>query len=79
MARCATTGHLRIGAGAFLAANTGVHNDVPDGARLAGAPALEERGWHRTVAALRRLPELVKRVRRLERALGEKDDDTGGE
>jgi len=69
MARCATTGHLRIGAGAFLAANTAVHHDVPDGARLYGAPAMEERGWHRTVAALKRLPELVKRVRRLERAM----------
>jgi hypothetical protein len=32
-----------------------------------GAPAVEERGWHRTTAALRRLPELLKRVRRLER------------
>lgn len=67
MARCATTGHLRIGEGAFLAANTGVHHDVRPGARLFGAPAMEERGWHRTVAALKRLPELLKRVRRLER------------
>lgn len=69
MGRCATTGHLRIGEGAFLAANTGVHHDVPAGARMFGAPAMEERGWHRTVAALKRLPELVKRVRRLERRL----------
>ena len=69
MARCATTGHLTIGAGAFLAANTGVHHDVPAGARLYGAPAMEERGWHRTVSALKRLPELIKRVRRLERAI----------
>ncbi len=79
MARCATTGHLRIGSGAFLAANTAVHHDVPEGARLYGAPAMEERGWHRTVAALKRLPELLKRVRRLERALNGRaeasDDD----
>ncbi|MCR9095389.1 MAG: UDP-3-O-(3-hydroxymyristoyl)glucosamine N-acyltransferase [bacterium] len=71
MARCATTGHLTIGEGAFLAANTGVHHDVAPGARLFGAPAMEERGWHRTVAALKRLPELIKRVRRLERKLDE--------
>ena len=61
-----TTGHLRIGEGAFIAARAGLHGDVPPGARMYGAPATEERGWHRTVAALRRLPELVKRVRRLE-------------
>lgn len=69
MAGVGTTGHLRIGEGAFIAARSGLHHDVPDGARMYGAPAVEERGWHRTVAALRRLPELVKRVRRLERRL----------
>ncbi|MGB0618084.1 MAG: UDP-3-O-(3-hydroxymyristoyl)glucosamine N-acyltransferase [Myxococcota bacterium] len=74
MARCATTGHLTIGEGAFLAANTAVHHDVEPGARLYGAPAMEERGWHRTIAAQKRLPELLKRVRRLERQL-ESDDD----
>ncbi len=65
-----TTGHLRIGEGAFIAARAGIHGDVPAGARMYGAPATEERSWHRTVAALRRLPELLKRVRRLERQLG---------
>ncbi len=67
MAGVGTTGHLRIGEGAFIAARSGLHHDVPDGARMFGAPATEERSWHRTVAALRRLPELLKRVRRLER------------
>ena len=75
MARCATTGHLTIGEGAFLAANTGVHHDVEPGARLYGAPAMEERGWHRVIAAQKRLPELIKRVRRLERVLKPGDDD----
>lgn len=74
MARSATTGHLTIGEGAFLAANTAVHHDVAPGARLYGAPAMEERGWHRTVAALKRLPELIKRVRRLERQVDGEGD-----
>lgn len=80
MGRSATTGHLRIGEGAFLAANTAVHHDVPAGARMYGVPAQEERGWHRTVAALKRLPELLKRVRRLERAQSARseDEDTEG-
>ena len=75
MARCGTKGHLRIGAGAFLGANTGVIRDVPDGAKMFGTPAQEERGWHRMVASLKRLPELLKRVRRLERILDAKNPE----
>ena len=79
MARSASAGHLRIGEGAFLAANTAVHHDVPAGARMYGVPAQEEHGWHRTVAALKRLPDLLKRVRRLERAqsTGSEGEGTG--
>jgi UDP-3-O-[3-hydroxymyristoyl] glucosamine N-acyltransferase len=74
MAQSGATGHLRIGARAFVGARTGLHRDVADGARVFGAPQMEERTWHRAVAALKRLPELVKRVRRLEREL----EDRGG-
>lgn len=70
MAQAGTTGHLRIGEQAFVGARGGVHHDVPDGARVFGAPALEERLWHRSVVALTRLPELLRRVRRLERGVG---------
>ena len=69
MAQAGSTGHLRIGERAFVGARSGLHHDVPDGARVFGTPQMEERAWHRVVAALRRLPDLVKRVRRLERAL----------
>ena len=68
-------GHLRIGERAFVAARAGLHHDVPDGARVYGAPATEERAWHRSVAALKRLPDLLRRVRRLERA----SEDAAGE
>lgn len=69
MAQAGSAGHLRIGDRAFVGARAGLHRDVPDGARVFGSPAVEERGWHRTVAALTRLPELLRRVRRLERSL----------
>lgn len=75
MAQAGTTGHLRIGERAFVAARAGLHRDVPDGARVFGSPATEERAWHRSVSALKRLPELLRRVRRLERATG---TDSGG-
>jgi UDP-3-O-[3-hydroxymyristoyl] glucosamine N-acyltransferase len=68
MAQAGTTGHLRIGERAFVGARAGLHHDVPDGARVFGSPATEERSWHRSVSALKRLPDLLRRVRRLERA-----------
>ncbi len=70
MAQAGTTGHLRIGARAFVGARAGLHHDVPDGERVFGSPAMEERSWHRAMAGLKRLPELLKRVRRLEQHLG---------
>ena len=76
MAQVGSAGHLRIGEGAFVGARTGLHRDVPDGGRVFGSPEMEERTWHRVVAALKRLPELLKRVRRLERAL---EGRAGGE
>lgn len=68
MAQAGSAGHLRIGAGAFVGVRAGLHHDVPDGARVFGSPATEEHTWHRSVSALKRLPELLRRVRRLERS-----------
>jgi UDP-3-O-[3-hydroxymyristoyl] glucosamine N-acyltransferase len=70
MGQTATTGHLRIGARAFLGARSAVHKDVPAGARWFGTPAMPERSWHRTMAALTRLPDVMRRLRAVERALG---------
>lgn len=70
MAQAGTTGHLRIGARAFVGARAGLHHDVADGERVFGSPAMEERTWHRAMAGLKRLPELLRRVRRLEQQLG---------
>lgn len=75
MAQVGASGHLRIGEGAFVGARAGLHHDVPDGGRVWGSPQMEERTWHRVTAALKRLPELLRRVRRLESAL----EDRSGE
>ena len=65
-----TAGHLTIGDGAQIAAQSGVPNDVPAGGIVGGYPASDIRVWRRVSAALPRLPELLRRVRRLESALG---------
>ncbi len=60
-------GHLTIGDGAVATAQTGIPHDVAPGAIVSGYPATENRTWLRTVAALTRLPDLIKRVATLEK------------
>jgi UDP-3-O-[3-hydroxymyristoyl] glucosamine N-acyltransferase len=50
-------GHLKIGAGAQIAASSNVRGDVPPGARWGGTPAKPVRLWFRELTLLRRLAE----------------------
>jgi len=59
--------HVHIGTGAVLGAKAGVSNDVPDGARMIGIPATPERDQKLKQAALAKLPELRKELKRLVR------------
>ena len=61
-----TAGHLSVGDGAVITAQSGVPNDIPPRSLYSGYPAVENREWLKTMAALNRLPELQKRVRELE-------------
>jgi UDP-3-O-[3-hydroxymyristoyl] glucosamine N-acyltransferase len=61
-----TAGHLTVGDGAVITAQSGVPNDVPPRAMYSGYPAVENREWLKMMAALKGLPELVRRVRELE-------------
>ena len=62
-------GHLDIGDGAKFGAQSGVLGDVPAGEAYTGYPAMPHGEWLRTATALRKLPELLKRVRELEREI----------
>ncbi len=68
-----SAGHLSIGEGARVAAQSGVPNDVAPGAVVGGYPAMEVGLWRRVSAAVHKLPELLRRVRRLEKALDARD------
>jgi UDP-3-O-[3-hydroxymyristoyl] glucosamine N-acyltransferase len=62
-------GHLEIGDSARVGAKSGVSNDLDGGRTYAsGVPALEIAHWRRVAAGMRTLPELIKRVRRLEKS-----------
>jgi UDP-3-O-[3-hydroxymyristoyl] glucosamine N-acyltransferase len=68
-----TVGHIEIGDGAILAAKTGVHSSVEPGKTLFGYPGREIAVAKRIEASLTRLPELLKRVRALEKRLAEEE------
>lgn len=81
MAQSGFANGAKVGARAFVAARGGVTRDVPPGARVAGFPLLEFGRFNRVMAALKRLPELVVRLRAVERKLGMRGkagDDGGG-
>jgi UDP-3-O-[3-hydroxymyristoyl] glucosamine N-acyltransferase len=59
-------GHLTVGDGAVATAQTGIPSDVAPGAVVSGYPAMDNRAWLRTVAAVNRLPELLRKLRGLE-------------
>lgn len=56
--------HVHIGAGARLGARSAVHGDVPHGETWLGEPARPVKEAMRVYAALRYLPELVRRMGR---------------
>lgn len=66
-------GHIVIGDGATIAAQAGVFGDVASGETVSGYPARPHREALRAQAALFRLPEVVKRLRALERSGTGKD------
>ena len=67
--------HVQVGDGAMIAACAAVANDVAAGEVVAGMPALPHRQALREQAAIRRLPDLVVQVRKLEEAIKRLDEE----
>jgi UDP-3-O-[3-hydroxymyristoyl] glucosamine N-acyltransferase len=64
-----SAGHLTVGAGAKVAAKSGIHNDLTPQGTYGGIPAIDIRDWRRAVRSFAKLPELARRLRRLEQRL----------
>ena len=62
-------GHCSVGDGVILTAQSAVSHDVPPGKMISGSPGFDNRIWLRAVTIFQRLPELLKRVDRLEKQL----------
>ena len=65
-------GHCSLGDGVILTAQSAVSHDVPAGKMISGSPGFDNRIWLRAVAIFQRLPEVLRRLDRLERLVSGK-------
>ncbi|BCM93217.1 UDP-3-O-acylglucosamine N-acyltransferase [Abditibacteriota bacterium] len=63
--------HVKIGKGAILGAKAGIMADVGEGEFVSGAPAIANREYMKMNAALRKLPEMTRQLRRMEKLVTE--------
>jgi UDP-3-O-[3-hydroxymyristoyl] glucosamine N-acyltransferase len=64
-------GHNTIGDDVVLTAKSATSHDVPAGKMISGIPAFDNRDWLRSIAAFRRLGEIVRTLRGVEKRLDE--------
>jgi UDP-3-O-[3-hydroxymyristoyl] glucosamine N-acyltransferase len=60
-------GHCKIGEAAIVTPQSGVANDVPAGALVSGAPAVDHKLWLKYSALLPKLPEMARILRAMGR------------
>ncbi len=65
-------GHCSLGDGVILTAQSAVSHDVPAGKMISGSPGFDNRIWLRAVAIFQRLPEMLRRLDRLEKQVSPK-------
>ncbi|MBR0261984.1 MAG: UDP-3-O-(3-hydroxymyristoyl)glucosamine N-acyltransferase [Selenomonadaceae bacterium] len=61
-----TVGHIHIGGNSVYAARSGISKNMPEGFFGAGFPIQTHSEWLRNQAALKRVPELLEKIRQLE-------------
>ena len=57
-----SAGHLEIGDGVVVTAQSGLYTDAPAGTMWSGTPAMETKLHRRVFAALKRLPEIHRKI-----------------
>jgi UDP-3-O-[3-hydroxymyristoyl] glucosamine N-acyltransferase len=63
--------HVTIGDGARIGAQSGIMKDVEPGTSVFGSPALDVGETFRIFGAMRKLPEILRRLAKLERDAGQ--------
>ena len=72
-------GHLKLGNQATVGAKSGVMRDIPDKGTVLGIPAAPDRQTKRQWIGLQQLPELIRRMRELEKEVQELKARVGAE
>jgi UDP-3-O-[3-hydroxymyristoyl] glucosamine N-acyltransferase len=67
-------GHLTIGDDVVLTAKSATSHDIPAGKIISGIPAFDNKDWLRSTAAFRRLGEMQRTLRDLERRIKAADE-----
>lgn len=62
-------GHCSVGDGVVLTAQSAVSHDIPAGKMISGSPGFDNRIWLRAVTIFQRLPEMLRRLDRLEKRM----------
>ena len=65
-------GHLKIGSNVVIAAKSGVAGNVGDNQILSGYPLMDHREDLKVKISMKKVPELIKKVREIEKKLQEK-------
>jgi len=68
-------GHITLGDGCVASAKAGVAGNLAAGQVVSGYPAFEHRRWLRSQQAFKDLPDMLKRIRELERKIDELSQD----
>ncbi len=72
------SGHLHVGDHVIIGPQAGIAKSIPDGRTVSGSPEMPHRLWLRVTRLVPRLPDLFKRLSRLEKQVTEiKNADTG--
>lgn len=69
-----TVGHITIGDNCVFGGKTGITNNIPANSFMAGFPAMPHKEWLRQEANLRKIGDLIKRVKDLEKELAKLSD-----
>lgn len=72
-------GHLEVGSGSQVAAKSAALSATAPRSAVAGIPAVPIAAWRRQQAILRRLPEMWKRIRAVEKRMGIEDAGDDGD
>ncbi|HMK34187.1 MAG TPA: UDP-3-O-(3-hydroxymyristoyl)glucosamine N-acyltransferase [Desulfomonilaceae bacterium] len=69
--------HVAVGDGVILATRVGIYRNVPDGSVMAGSvPAMPHKIFLRAQNLFKRLPEILERIRKLERLVQSNHKET---